>query len=81
MPAGYRKDVLAIVFESIGLLVDSLQGVPEFNEAQIMSTPFAGQADGALVKRFIQANGGRLLIQSIDVRSLFAVLMNRKTLV
>lgn len=67
--------------QSIGLLVDSLHGVPEFNEAQIMSTPFAGQADGALVKRFIKANGGRLLIQSVDVRSLFAVLMNRKALV
>ena len=69
------------MFESIGLLVDSLQGVPEFSEAQIMSTPFAGQTDGALVKRFIKANGGRLLIQLIDVCSLFAVLMNRKALV
>lgn len=66
--------------QSIGLLVDSLHGVPEFNEAQIMPSPFAGNTESALVKRFIKANGGRLLIQSIDVRNLFAVLTNRKAL-
>lgn len=41
--------------QTIGLLVDALHGVPEFNEAQIMPSPFAGRADGALVKQFIKA--------------------------
>ena len=63
--------------QSIGLLVDSLHGVPEFNEAQIMQSPFAGRADGSLVKQFIKANGGRLLIQAVDVSTLFLALMNR----
>lgn len=67
--------------QTIGLLVDSLHGVPEFNEAQIMESPFVGRADGSLVKHFIKANGGRLLIQAVDVNSLFAVLMNREAMV
>jgi chemotaxis signal transduction protein len=63
----------------IGLLVDALHGVPEFHEAQIMASPFVGRADGALVQHFIKANGGRLLIQSVDVTRLFAVLTTRET--
>ena len=62
--------------QTIGLLVDGLHGVPEFNAAQIMPSPFAGRTDGALVKNFIKANGGQLLIQAVDVSSLFALLMH-----
>jgi chemotaxis signal transduction protein len=64
--------------QTIGLLVDTLHGVPAFNAAQIMQTPFAGRSDGKLVKSFIKANGGQLLIQAVDVGSLFALLMVRE---
>lgn len=60
--------------QDIGLLVDELHGVPEFRASQIMPTPFAARADGLLVKQVIQANGGRLLIQALDVAQLFACL-------
>lgn len=63
--------------EMIGILVDELHGVPEFGETRIMRSPFMGGADGALVKRFIKANGGNLLIQVVDVDALFAVLTKR----
>ena len=64
--------------QQFGLLVGALHGVPAFNDAQIMPSPFAGRADGALVTQFIKANGGRLLIQSIDVPRLLAVLLKRE---
>jgi chemotaxis signal transduction protein len=60
--------------QDIGLLVDELHGVPEFSASQIVPTPFAAGSDGLLVKRVIQANGGRLLIQALDVAQLFACL-------
>lgn len=60
--------------QDIGLLVDELHGVPEFQPAHIVPTPFAARADGLLVKQVIQANGGGLLIQSLDVAQLFACL-------
>lgn len=66
--------------QTIGLLVDALHDVPAFNQSQIMHSPFTGQADGTLVKHFIKANGGQLLIQTVDVSSLFAALMNRKAM-
>ena len=66
---------------SIGLLVDALHAVPEFHAAQIMPSPFAGRADSALVQHFIKANGGELLIHKVDVSRLFALLMNRETIV
>ena len=64
--------------QQFGLLVGALHGVPAFNDAQIMPSPFAGRADGALVTQFIKANGGRLLIHSIDVPRLLAVLLKRE---
>jgi chemotaxis signal transduction protein len=60
--------------QDIGLLVDELHGVPEFQASQIKPTPFAGNADGLLVKQVIQANEGRLLIQALDVAQLYACL-------
>ncbi|WP_066708992.1 chemotaxis protein CheW [Curvibacter delicatus] len=66
--------------QTLGLLVDELHGVPEFSEAQIMSTPFGSQDDRALVKHFIKANGGQVLIQAVDPLSLFAALMKREAL-
>ena len=61
-----------------GLLVGALHGVPEFNETELMPSPFSGRADSALVKYFIKANGGHLLIQAVDIHRLFAVLMQRE---
>ena len=46
-----------------------------------MPSPFAGRADGALVKHFIKANSGELLIQAVYVARLFAILMNRDAVV
>lgn len=65
----------------IGLLVDELHGVPEFNEEQIMPSPFGGGAEDVLVKHFIKANGGRVLIQAIDIHGLFSSLMHRDAIV
>lgn len=62
--------------QTIGLLVGELHGVPQFNEAQIIPTPFAGHADGMLITQVIKANGGRLLIQAVDVAYLFDKLMD-----
>ncbi|OIQ74312.1 CheW-like domain protein [mine drainage metagenome] len=66
--------------QTIGLLVDALHGVPKFNATQIMPSPFADHADGALVKHFIKANGGKLLIQAVDITRLFAILMGREAI-
>lgn len=61
---------------TIGLLVDELHAVPQFNPAQIMHTPFAMQGESMLVSQVIKANQGQLLIQSIDVGRLFALLID-----
>ncbi|MEO6352853.1 MAG: chemotaxis protein CheW [Burkholderiaceae bacterium] len=61
--------------QTLGLLVGELHGVPQFDAAQIVPTPFAGHADGMLVTQVIKANGGRLLIQAVDVAYLFDKLM------
>jgi len=60
--------------QTVGLLVDELHAVPEFNTAAIIPTPFAGRANGNLVTEVIKANGGRLLIQSVNVEYLFKLL-------
>ncbi|APW43761.1 chemotaxis protein CheW [Rhodoferax saidenbachensis] len=57
--------------QTMGLLVDGLHGVPEFRDSHIMHTPFGVEGSAALVKRFIKANGGDLLIQVIDVPACF----------
>lgn len=58
--------------QEIGLLVDALHAVPEFQPAQIISTPFSTAGASALVKQVIQANEGCLMIQAVDTRQLFA---------
>jgi len=60
--------------KTVGLLVSELHGVPEFSESEIMPTPLASLSEGMLVPRVIKANGGRLLIQAIDVANLFCML-------
>lgn len=79
-PAVINKSSQVIVMryqaQMFGLLVGALHGVPEFNEAELMPSPFTGRADSALVRYFIKANGGRLLIQAVDIDRLFALLKN-----
>jgi len=60
--------------QTIGLLVEDLHGVPEFDAAQIIPTPLANGEGGMLITQVIKANGGDLLIQAINVDYLFAVL-------
>ena len=62
--------------QTLGLLVGELHGVPQFDAAQIIPTPFAGQAGGKLVTHVIKANDGRLLIQAVNVAYLFEMLMD-----
>jgi len=66
--------------QTIGLLVDELHAVPEFNPVLIIPTPFAGNTTGNLISEVIKANGGRLLIQSVDVEYLFGALKTTVTL-
>lgn len=58
----------------VGLLVDDLHGVPEFDAAHIIPTPLSSGAGGMLITEVIKANGGDLLIQVINADYLFAVL-------
>ncbi|MFL9924233.1 chemotaxis protein CheW [Herbaspirillum lusitanum] len=61
---------------TIGLLVDELHAVPQFNQAQIIHTPFAMQGESMLVTQVIKANQGQLLIQAIEVERLFGYLID-----
>jgi len=61
---------------TIGLLVDELHAVPQFSPAQIIHTPFAMQGESMLVTQVIKANGGKLLIQAIEVERLFAYVVD-----
>ena len=74
--AGSQVIVVDYQGRDVGILVGELHGVPEFQPTQIVPTPFASQAEGLLVKQVIKANGGRLLIQAMDVAQLFACLLD-----
>ena len=60
--------------QCIGLLVDTLHGVPEFNDEQITPTPFGKDENGTLVPQIIKGNGGDLLIQVLDVDYIYRTL-------
>ena len=75
-PASRRDQGHVVVFRyqgaEFGLLVGDLHGVPAFAAEQIVPPPsFAGDRN-LLVSHLIRANAGRLLIQVIDPRRLFA---------
>ncbi|PRD65194.1 chemotaxis protein CheW [Malikia granosa] len=64
--------------QTVGLLIDELHGVPEFSERQIEPLPLGRPAAaGRLVERLIRADGGRVLIQLLEVEPLFRALLNR----
>jgi len=60
----------------VGLLVGALHSVATFNESQVADTPLAIDSRGALIKQIIKANGGKLLIQGVDISYLFKMLSN-----
>jgi chemotaxis signal transduction protein len=55
----------------IGLLVDDLHSVQQFDSADMTESPFSS-GDMALAPRLIKANQGNLLIQEIDIERLMA---------
>jgi len=61
---------------SVGLLVDELHAVTQFDPAQVMQMPLSMPGQSMLVTQLIKANGGQLLIQAIDVERLFAQLID-----
>ena len=56
---------------TIGLLVDDLHSVQQFDEADMTESPL-GSGESTLAPRLIKANHGDLLIQEIDIERLFA---------
>ncbi|MYM70244.1 chemotaxis protein CheW [Pseudoduganella sp. FT55W] len=56
---------------TIGLLVDDLHSVQQFDTIDMTESPLGG-GDSALAPRLIKANQGNLLIQEIDIERLFA---------
>jgi chemotaxis signal transduction protein len=56
---------------TIGLLVDDLHSVHQFDAADMTVSPL-GTDDTAMAPRLIKANQGNLLIQEIDIERLFA---------
>ena len=65
--------------QTIGVLVNELHGVPEFDASALTQTPLLSGNDGMLVPWVIKANGGRLLIQVVDADYLFRLLMAQET--
>lgn len=61
---------------TLGLLVDDLHAVPQFDPRQIIRTPIASEGQSMLITEVIKANRGALLIQSLDVERLFAWLID-----
>ncbi|HEX5345155.1 MAG TPA: chemotaxis protein CheW [Duganella sp.] len=56
---------------TIGLLVDDLHSVQQFDSSDMTESPLGG-GEAALAPRLIKANQGNLLIQEIDLERLFA---------
>jgi len=56
---------------TIGLLVDDLHSVQQFDSSDMTESPLGG-GDAALAPRLIKANQGNLLIQEVDLERLFA---------
>lgn len=61
--------------QALGLLVDELHSVAQFEAGDIIPSPLALGSESVLVDHVIKANEGRLLIQSLDCHRLFAWLM------
>jgi chemotaxis signal transduction protein len=76
MDSSSQVVVIELGQHKIGLLVGALHSVAEFDENQVITTPLAADGRGNLIRQIIKANGGKLLIQGIDVGYLFKMLSN-----
>lgn len=73
--------VLQLGDDRIGLLVHELHGVPAFDRQRLAPAPgsaWNGTLSQPLVQQLIRANEGRLLIQMLDVGSLWRALGRRE---
>ncbi|MBA5639789.1 chemotaxis protein CheW [Duganella sp. LX20W] len=59
---------------TVGLLVSELHGVAKFGDDDLIALPLVSQDGRSLVTRIIKAYGGEVLIQLIDIASLFGLL-------
>jgi chemotaxis signal transduction protein len=70
-PADHQVIVVRHRGRELGLLVDSLHGVPEFSARDIVELPPDAATRGAAVRRLIKANRGTLLIPVLDLDALW----------
>ena len=68
---GLHKISLGSLIIALGLLVDDLHAVTQFNPADIEPSPLALLSDSMLTTEVIKANQGRLLIQAVNAPRLF----------
>lgn len=69
-PANQQVIVVRLGGRELGLLVQALHGVPEFEGRDILDLDATGGARTACVHRLIKANAGRLLIPVLDLNAL-----------
>lgn len=72
--------VVRFADQKIGLLVNALNAVTEFDLSQISMSPLIADGKQVLVKKIIQANHGNVLVQWLDIAVLYKFLMNAETL-
>jgi chemotaxis signal transduction protein len=60
--------------QRLGVLVDELHGVPEFQPQDLMPSPFGMGSGQGLVSQFAKAAQGRVLVGVLDVPALFRAL-------
>lgn len=77
------SQVVVVKFEGkkIGLLVNALNAVTEFDLNQISMSPLFNDSQQVLVKRIIQANRGNVLVQWLDIAVLYRFLVQGKAAV
>ena len=71
-----QSQVIVLTYQGmkLGLLVSDLEGVARLDARQLRAAPALAHSADALVDRLIQANGGDLLIQCLNVAALVQML-------
>lgn len=64
--------------KKIGLLVNALNAVTEFDLSQISMSPLISDSEQVLVKKIIQANHGNVLVQWLNIAVLYRFLVKGK---
>jgi chemotaxis signal transduction protein len=72
--------VVKFAGQKIGLLVNALNAVTAFDLSQISMSPLIADGKQVLVKKIIQANQGKVLVQWLDIAVLYKFLMNTDVL-